>query len=107
MAHGENQFLYLTTWGWKSGRPHEIEIWYVELEGKHYAVSEGGLKSHWIQNSMKNPKVTYRVADRPIAGTARILNREKEPRLAKEVTALMKAKYGWGDGLILELAPSG
>jgi hypothetical protein len=26
-------YLYLTTTGWKSGRPHEIEIWFTELMG--------------------------------------------------------------------------
>jgi len=106
MRQSDDQFLYLTTRGWRSGKPHEIEIWFVEFEGKHYVVSEGGLGSHWIQNSIKDPKVSYRVAGRAVEGTASVLDREKEPGLTKEITALMKAKYGWGDGLILELAPT-
>ncbi len=38
--------LYLTTTGWKSGRPHEIEIWYTEWEGRYYVVAERGGQAH-------------------------------------------------------------
>jgi hypothetical protein len=36
----EPQFLYLTTIGWKTGNPHEIEIWFVAHDGRYYVVSE-------------------------------------------------------------------
>ncbi len=38
----EPQFLYLTTIGRKSGKPHQIEIWFVEYQGCCYIVNEGG-----------------------------------------------------------------
>jgi deazaflavin-dependent oxidoreductase (nitroreductase family) len=100
----ENQFLYLTTKGWRSGKPHQIEIWFVEFEEKYYVVSGGGRKSHWIQNSIRDPKVSYKVAGKRFEGSARVISHKKEPSLAEQVAAGMKAKYGWGDGLILELS---
>jgi hypothetical protein len=33
-------FLYLTTKGWKTGRQHKIEMWFVSYADKHYIVSE-------------------------------------------------------------------
>jgi hypothetical protein len=36
----EQQFLYLTTKGWKTGRQHRIEIWFVSSADKYYIVSE-------------------------------------------------------------------
>jgi hypothetical protein len=34
-----------------------------------------------------------------------VVDGEAEPVLVGEVTARMKSKYGWDDGLILELTP--
>ena len=35
-------FLYLTTIGWKTGKHHKIEIWFVEYNKRYYVISE-----HW------------------------------------------------------------
>jgi hypothetical protein len=32
--HSNEQFLYLTTTGRKTGLPREIEIWFVELDSR-------------------------------------------------------------------------
>jgi deazaflavin-dependent oxidoreductase (nitroreductase family) len=101
----EPQFLYLTTTGWKTGKPHEIEIWYVEHDGRYYLVSERLERSHWVQNIRRNPSISFRVGDHSFEGKGRILDREKEPELTAAVSALMDAKYDWSDGLIVELAP--
>jgi hypothetical protein len=42
-----SQFLYLTTIGWKSGKQHRIEIWFVEYNGRHYVISERHNHAHW------------------------------------------------------------
>ncbi len=102
----EPQFLYLTTTGWKSGKPHEIEIWYVEHDGRYYLVSERLERSHWVQNIQRNPAISFRVGENKFRGKGRTLDREKEPQLAAQVSALMAAKYDWSDGLIVELAPA-
>lgn len=106
-------FLYLTTTGWKSGRPHEIEIWFVEYEGRFYIVSEHRERSHWVRNVRQHPAVTWRIGNRaageydgPVyTGSARALDASTEPELHAAVAALMDAKYDWSDGLIVELAP--
>jgi hypothetical protein len=38
-------------------------------------------------------------------GTARTVDKLTEHKLAGEIANLMNAKYGWSDGLIVELTP--
>jgi deazaflavin-dependent oxidoreductase (nitroreductase family) len=101
------QFLYLTTKGWKSGKPHEIEIWFVPHNGKYYLVSEHRGRSHWVQNIKNEPKVSFRVANATYKGEGRLVDGEKERKLAGEVSSLMNKKYKWSFGLIIELTLSG
>jgi deazaflavin-dependent oxidoreductase (nitroreductase family) len=100
------QFLYLTTTGRKTGKPHKIEIWFVALDGKYYLVSERGGRSHWVQNLKDDPKISFSVGKDAYRGRGRVIIRKKEPELAAKVTALMNAKYRWSEGLIVELAPA-
>lgn len=107
-------FLYLTTTGRKTGEPRQIEIWFVEREGCYYMVSEMRERSNWVQNIRKDPGVTFSIgtrkdkqAGRPMASaTARVMVPEDEPELAGAVKKLMDKKYGWSDGLIVELLPA-
>lgn len=100
------EYLYLTTTGWKSGKPHEIEIWFVEHVGSYYLVSEGRERAHWVQNIQRNPNVTFRVGKAEFVGTGRSLDPASEPELVSAVSALMDQKYGWSTGLIVELKPN-
>ena len=99
------QFLYLTTSGWKTGWQHRIEIWFVELAGKYYIVSEHREHSHWVQNIIHDPQVSFSVGDRRFCGAARTIDAHREPVLANEVSKLMDTKYRWSRGLIVELTP--
>lgn len=94
-------FLYLTTKGWKSGRDHEIEIWYVELDGRYYIVSEGREKSHWVQNIKHNPVISVRVGKESFEGRGRIVT---EQDLISKAKDMMNQAYKWSDGLVVELA---
>ncbi len=98
-------YLYLTTTGWKSGQPHEIEIWFTVLEGKYYLISERGEKAHWMQNLRRQSAVIFRVGEQVFTGTARVIEAAQEPELHRQVCELSEAKYGWGDGLVVELTP--
>jgi hypothetical protein len=40
------QFLYLTTHGWKSGKEHRIEIWFVEHNKRYYIIYLSGSIVH-------------------------------------------------------------
>jgi deazaflavin-dependent oxidoreductase (nitroreductase family) len=99
------QYLYLTTLGWKSGNPHRIEIWFVPLDGRYYLVAEHRERTHWVQNIQRNPRITVEVGDVHFEGLGRVIDTDAEPTLAGQVAALMDHKYGWSDGLIVELAP--
>jgi deazaflavin-dependent oxidoreductase (nitroreductase family) len=104
------QFLYLTTTGRKTGRLHQIEIWFVEYERTFYIVHEHGSRADWIANILHNPAVSFSVGSRDaeaIEGTGRLIDRTTEPDLSGAVVALMEAKYNWSDGRIVELKPNG
>ena len=99
-------FLYLTTIGRVSGQRREIEIWFTEREGRFYLIAEHGERANWVRNIQAQPQVNVRVGDRQFDATARIVHENREPELAAAVRALSDAKYGWSDGLIVELTPS-
>jgi deazaflavin-dependent oxidoreductase (nitroreductase family) len=99
----KSQFLYLTTSGWKTGRQHKVEIWFVEYDGRYYIISERKDNAHWIRNIIHNSKVSFSVDNMTFEGVARIVNREKESELATKVSKLMNTKYGWSEGVIVEL----
>jgi hypothetical protein len=97
------QFLYLTTIGWKTGRQHRIEIWFVEYNKRYYVMSERRQRAHWVQNIIHNPKVLFTLNHDTFESIARIVNKDKETNLIGEVSNLMSKKYQWNDGLIVEL----
>ena len=99
------QYLYLTTTGRVTGRPREIEIWFVESEGKFYILAEHFHKAQWVKNILRDPRVRVRVAGRSFEATARVLDEKKDSALWKLVQSLEREKYGWGDGLPVEIMP--
>jgi F420H(2)-dependent quinone reductase len=100
----EQQFLYLTTKGWKTGREHRIEIWFVAYADKYYIMSERKERAHWVQNIIHNSRVTFTVNSKSLEGEARIVDKTTDASQAKEVSTLMHMKYGWSYGLIVELS---
>jgi deazaflavin-dependent oxidoreductase (nitroreductase family) len=95
----------LTTHGWKSGKEHRIEIWFVEHNKRYYIISERLKDAHWVQNIKHNATVSFSINDRIFKGNARIVDQEREQPLATEVSKLMDTKYKWSQGLIVELTP--
>jgi hypothetical protein len=97
----------LTTHGWKTGKEHIIEIWFVEYNGRYYIISERLDGAHWVQNIKRNPTaVSFRINDKVFKGNARIIvDQKKEAALTAEVLKLMNTKYKWSQGLIVELMP--
>jgi hypothetical protein len=98
----------LTTTGWKSGNKHKIEIWFVyNINNKrHYIMSEGMEKAHWVKNITHDSKISFYVDKKAFEGKARVVDKNKEPALAAEVCELMTRKYNWDQGLIVELVPA-
>jgi len=100
----EAQYLYLTTRGRTSGQPREIEIWFTARSGRYYIIAEYAT-SNWIQNLRAQSAVQVRIGNETFPATARVLSEERDGELCRAVQGLSRAKYGWGDGLVVELAP--
>ena len=98
--------LDLTTTGCKTGLPREIEIWFVVFSVRLYLFAEKFEAAKWVKNIRLNPKVTVRIGDCQIGAMARVLDRHADRELWDHVVAMADCKYGWGDGLPVEITPS-
>ena len=95
-------YLHLSTTGRVTGQPREIEIWFTEHGGRFYLVAERE-SANWVRNIQSRPQVRVRVGDAEFNAVARVVRNDREAQLAATVKALFDAKYGWSDGLIVEL----
>jgi deazaflavin-dependent oxidoreductase (nitroreductase family) len=92
LLHDES-FCYLTTTGRRSGRPHEIEIWFAVRDGTVYLLSGGGDRSDWVRNLRADPGVSLRIGDRTWKARALLVEDPDEDAVARR---LLAAKYqGW------------
>jgi deazaflavin-dependent oxidoreductase (nitroreductase family) len=98
-------YLYLTTTGRVTGQAREIEIWFAEHGGRFYLVAERENAS-WVRNIQSQPRVNVRLGDAAFDAIARVMHNDGEPQLAATVKALFDAKYGWSDGVLVELTPA-
>lgn len=101
------KFLYLTTTGRKTGKPHTIEIWYVDDEDCYVLCAEHREKSDWVKNIQKHHHVQFYVAERDAnvqaqAGIANIITDETD---IQALTTLFDAKYKWSAGLFVRICP--
>ena len=97
------QFLYLTTVGRITGEPRQIEIWFVQSQGKFYVLAEHCHEAQWVKNIARNPRVLVRVADQEFEATARALDARLDREAWETAQRLSLEKYGWGEGLPVEL----
>jgi deazaflavin-dependent oxidoreductase (nitroreductase family) len=112
-VHGvADTFLYLTTTGRVSGQPRTIEIWFVEHGGCAYIVAEHRERTHWVQNIVAQPVCAYSIGTGDDREAAQRLSAAigrpvapAEQSIHGEVSRLMFEKYGWSNGLIVELRP--
>ena len=98
-------YLYLTTTGRNSGKPREIEIWFVESQGKFYILAEHLHETQWVKNLKRDPRVHIRLGKSSFEATARVLDYNLDRKAWLAAQALAREKYGWGDGLPVELTP--
>lgn len=101
----EKKVLYLTTIGRKTGLRRQIEIWFVVYDDRFYLFAETGEAAAWVKNIRDNPEVMVSIGDRQIGATARVLDRKVDRELWGKVAAIADRKYGWGDGLPIEITP--
>jgi deazaflavin-dependent oxidoreductase (nitroreductase family) len=84
-AAGDDDFCYLTTRGRRTGRPHEIEIWFALDEGMLYLLSGGGDRSDWVRNLRADPAVTVRLRDTTYEATARVVDDTAESQRGRDL----------------------
>ena len=105
IAH--KQVLYLTTIGRRTGLPRQIEIWFVVCGERFYLFAETGEAAGWVKNIRRNHKVTVRVGEWQLDAMARVLDRQADRKLWDNVAMMANHKYGWGEGLPVEVTPLG
>ncbi len=71
---------------------------------RYYLIAEHRERANWVRNILNDPRVLFRVRDNVSAGTGRVVDAEREAELWAEIRALFDKKYGWSDGLIVELS---
>jgi deazaflavin-dependent oxidoreductase (nitroreductase family) len=98
-------YLYLITTRRLTGQPREIEIWFAKHGGHFYLVAERE-SANWGRNIQSQPQVKVRIGDAQFHAIARVVHNDSEPQLAATVKALFDGRYGWSDGLIVELTPA-
>ena len=101
----EPQYLHLTTTGRRSGLPREIEIWFTQRHGRYYLISEHSEQAHWVRNLSADPRVRWRVGKVTFSGRARALDAGAHAGLVRDIQQRSRRKYGWGEGLVVELTP--
>ena len=82
-------FCHLTTRGRRSGRPHEIEIWFAVAGDTFYLLSGGGEAADWVRNLRAEPAVTVRVGATAWPGRARVVDGDE----AAQARRLVFDKY--------------
>ncbi len=89
-------FCYVTTTGRRTGKPHQIEIWFGADGSTIYLLSGGGDRSDWVKNLRVEPAVHVRIANREWQAKARVVEDRDEDARARR---LLAAKYqGWKEG---------
>jgi deazaflavin-dependent oxidoreductase (nitroreductase family) len=102
-----NKYLYLTTVGRTTGKPRQIEIWFVQSQGKFYVLAEHFHGAQWVKNIARNPRVHVRVGDQEFEATARALDEQRDREIWQTAQRLSLEKYGWGEGLPVEIVRDG
>jgi deazaflavin-dependent oxidoreductase (nitroreductase family) len=103
----KQEYLYLTTTGRKSGKARQIEIWFVASEGKLYILAEHFDRAQWVKNIERDPRVRVKIGELELNATARALDEKKDGQVYRLAQELARKKYGWGDGLPVEITPDG
>jgi deazaflavin-dependent oxidoreductase (nitroreductase family) len=85
-------------YGRKTGKPHEVTIWFV-LDGDKLYIGTANVNRQWVRNVQKTPKIKLSMGDESFSGTVRFLTDRAEH---ERVMTAIRRKY-WMFRPILEL----
>lgn len=88
-----DDFCYLETTGRRTGKPHEIEIWFARDGDTLYLLAGGGRNSDWVRNVEADHRVRVRMGDEEVEGVARILDPHRDLDEAERARTLVFEKY--------------
>ncbi len=91
-AHAADDCCDITTIGRRSGKGHEIEIWFGVIDDTMYLISGNGPTADWYRNALVDPRVSVRLAGHTHHGVARDVS---DPDERRRVGDLMGQKYSW------------
>ena len=83
------QTLTLTHYGRKTGKSHEVTIWFV-LDGEKFYIGTANVNRHWVRNVQRTPQIKLSIGGETFEGTARFLTDRTEHQGAM---AAIRRKY--------------
>jgi len=92
------QTTTLTHYGRKTGKTHEVTIWFV-FDGNKLYIGTANVNRQWVRNVQKTPQVKLSIGGESFSGTARFLTDRTEHERAM---AAIRRKY-WMFRPIIEL----
>ncbi len=92
------QTTTLTHYGRKTGKPHEVTIWFVLGDDNLY-IGTANVNRQWVRNLQKTPKIALSIGGETVDGTARFLTDLAEHERAM---AAIRRKY-WMFGPVIAL----
>lgn len=90
---GVEDFCYLTTTGRRSGKPHEIEMWFARDGDTLYLLAGGGRSSDWVRNVEADHRVGVRLGDESHEAVGRLLDRADDADEAERARTIVFEKY--------------
>jgi deazaflavin-dependent oxidoreductase (nitroreductase family) len=79
----------LTHYGRKTGKPHEVTIWFV-VDGDKVYLGSANVNRQWVRNVQKTPQIRLSIGGETFEGTARFLTDRAEHERAM---AAIRRKY--------------
>jgi deazaflavin-dependent oxidoreductase (nitroreductase family) len=95
----DEKYIYLTTTGRRTGRPHTVELWFAVTQGKLY-LSHEGKYTDWMKNILNSSRVTFTIRCLKGEGTARIVKGGDTFETGK--SALYHKYYGEADKDVID-----
>src|SRR5438045_8675474 len=83
------QTTRLTHYGRKTGKPHEVTIWFV-LDGDKLYIGTANVNRQWVRNVQKTPKIRVSIGGETFEGDACFLTERAEHGRAM---AAIRQKY--------------